>query len=182
MTTSTTTPQIDERTSGQIIRDAIQDLHQQYQVATRELLCELTGLKMTIIDDHISRMIENGELRRLRAGVFAPLTSMPEPRAVSVTRMADGTSIIEIGDFVVHVYPRERRELASLLVGDAVQYSNIQAGVEAGTLATELAAELLATKREMGLKILELQRELRSVIKGRVMEGTQLSLLNSTSI
>lgn len=178
MTTSTTTPQIDDRTSGQIIRDAIQDLHQQYQVATRELLCELTGLKMTIIDDHISRMIENGELRRLRAGVFAPIVPMPEPRAVSVTRMADGTSIIEIGDFVVHVYPRERRELASLLVGDAVQYSNIQAGVEAGTIATELAAELLATKREMGVQIQELKRQLHLAIKESFRGGPQMDLLN----
>ncbi len=177
MTTSTTKTQVDDRTSGQIIRDTIQDLHQQYQVATRELLCELTGLKMTIIDDHISRMIENGELRRLRAGVFAPISPMPEPRAVSMTRMADGTSIIEIGDFVVHVYPRERRELASLLVGDAVQYSNIQAGVEAGTLATELAAELLATKREMTLHIQQLRREMVCATNVLRMGGSQLSLI-----
>lgn len=177
MTTSTTTQPQDNRTSGQIIRDTIQDLHQQGQVATRELLCDLTGLKMTIVDDHVSRMIENGELRRLRAGVFAPIAPMPEPRAVSVTDIPDGTSLIEIGDMVMHLWPRERRDLARRLVGDAVQYSNIQSGVEAGTLATELAAELLATKREMAVQIAELQRELREALKGVAKGSAQMDLL-----
>ncbi|MDR0215925.1 MAG: hypothetical protein LBJ15_18280 [Comamonas sp.] len=177
MTTSTTSQSQENRTSGQIIRDAIQDLHQQGQVATRELLCDLTGLKMTIVDDHISRMIENGELRRLRAGVFSPIAPMPEPRAVSMTRLADGTSLIEIGEIVAHLWPRERRELATLLVGDAVQYSNIQSGVEAGTLATELASELLATKREMATKIMELERQLREAVKGVAKGSAQMDLL-----
>lgn len=168
---------IAEKTTGQIIWDTIEGLHQQGQVATRELLVDLTGYKMTIIDDHVSRMIENGRLRRLRAGVFAPVAAMPEPRPVSVTDLADGTSIIEIGDTVLHLWPRERRSLASRLVGDAVQYSNIQAGVESGTLATELAAELLATKREMAGRMQDLERQLAAAVKGVAQPTPQLPLL-----
>lgn len=166
-----------EKTTGQIIWDTIQDLHQQGQVATRELLVELTGHKMTIVDDHVTRMIENGRLRRLRAGVYAPVEAMPEPRAISQTRMADGTSLIEIGDTVLRLWPRERRELATMLVGDAVQYSNIQAGVEAGTLATGLAADLLAAKTEMAAKIQDLQRQLANALKGASQPAPQLDLL-----
>lgn len=166
-----------EKTTGQIIWDTIQDLHQQGQVATRELLVELAGFKMTIIDDHVTRMIESGRLRRLRAGVYAPVEAMPEPRAISQTRMADGTSLIEIGDTVLHLWPRERRELATMLVGDAVQYSNIQAGVEAGTLATGLAADLLAVKTEMAAKIQDLQRQLAAALKGVGQPAPQLDLL-----
>ena len=156
-----TTMAVEEtRTSGQIIWDTIQGLHQQGQVITRELLTELTGLKMSIVDDHVSRMIENGRLRRLRAGVFVPVAAMPEPRAVSTTDMPDGTVLLEIGDFVLHLWPREYRALAKRLVGDAVQYSNIQAGVDAGTLATELAVDLMVMKREMAAKIQDLERQL----------------------
>ncbi|GKS91209.1 hypothetical protein [Acidovorax sp. SUPP2539] len=169
-----------EKTTAQIIWDAIEGLHQQGQVATRELLCELTGLKMTIVDDHVGRMIESGRLRRLRAGVFAPIAAMPEPRAVSTTDMPDGTVLLEIGDVVLHLWPREYRALAKRLVGDAVQYSNIQAGVEAGTLATELAADLLATKREMSARIQDLERQLNAAVRGVAPQPTpQMSLLQS---
>lgn len=168
---------IAEKNTGQIILDTIEGLHQQGQVATRELLVDLTGYKMTIIDDHVSRMIENGRLRRLRAGVFSPVAAMPEPRPVSVTDLADGTSIIEIGDVVLHLWPRERRSLASRLVGDAVQYSNIQAGVEAGTLATELSVELLAIKREMAGRIQDLERQLAAAVRGVAQPTPQLDLL-----
>ncbi len=167
-----------EKSTGQIIWDTIQDLHQQGQVATRELLVELTGYKMTIIDDHVSRMIENGRLHRLRAGVFRPIAAMPEPRAVSVTDMADGTVLLEIGDVVLHLWPREYRALAKRLVGDAVQYSNIQSGVEAGTLATELAADLLATKREMAARVQDLERQLHAAVRGVAPQPSpQLDLL-----
>ncbi|UIS65462.1 hypothetical protein [Acidovorax phage AP1] len=152
-----------EKTTGQIIWDTIQDLHQQGQVATRELLVELTGYKMTIIDDHVTRMIENGRLRRLRAGVYAPVAAMPEPRPVTLTELADGTSILEVGNVVLHLVPREMRVVGKLTYGAAMQYSNIQAGVEVGTLATELATELLATKREMAARQQDLEREIAAL-------------------
>lgn len=175
---NTTTTVEEARTSGQIIWDTIQDLHQQGQVVTRELLTELTGRKMSIVDDHVSRMIENGRVRRLRAGVFAPVAAMPEPRAVSTTDMPDGTVLLEIGDVVLHLWPREYRALAKRLVGDAVQYSNIQAGVEAGTLATDLAADLMAMKREMAAKIQDLERQL-AVRNTPVAPTPQMDLLTS---
>lgn len=173
---NTTIQAEDQRTSGQIIWDTIQSLHQQGQVATRELLSELTGRKMSIVDDHVSRMIENGRVRRLRAGVFAPVAAIPEPRAVSFTDLPDGTTIFELGETVLHLWPRERQDMARRLVGDAVQYSNIQAGVTAGTLATELAAELMLIKREMAAKIQDLEREL-GARNAPVVPSPQMELL-----
>ena len=175
---NTTTTVEETRTSGQIIWDTIQGLHQQGQVITRELLTELTGLKMSIVDDHVSRMIENGRLRRLRAGVFTPVAAIPEPRAVSFTDLPDGTTIFELGETVLHLWPRERQDMARRLVGDAVQYSNIQAGVAAGTLATDLAAELLLIRREMAAKIQDLERQL-AVRNTPAAPSPQLDLLNS---
>lgn len=128
----------------------MQDLHQQGQVSTRELLSELTGLKLSKVDDHIGRMIENGRVRRLRAGVFMPVADMPEPRAVSTTDLPDGTVLVEIGDIVLHLWPRECRALAKRLVGEAVQYSNLQAGHDANFLAGTIWEELKKLKRDLG--------------------------------
>ncbi len=166
-----------EKTTGQIIWDTIQDLHQQGQVATRELLVELTGYKMTIVDDHVTRMIENGRLRRLRAGVYAPVAAMPEPRPITLTELADGTSILEVGNVVLHLVPREIRVVGKLTSGAAMQYSNIQAGIEAGTLATELATELLATKREMAARQQDLEREIAALKAAAARPAPQLDLL-----
>ncbi len=138
------------QTSAQIIWDAIQDLHQQDQVVTRDLLSGLTGLKMTIVDDHVGKMINNGQVRRLRPGVFAPVAVMPEPRPISMTMMPGGMSKMEVGDFCVDLWPTERRMLASMLVGDAVQYSNIQAGHDANFLVNTVWQELKKLRRELG--------------------------------
>ncbi|WP_354318722.1 hypothetical protein [Pseudacidovorax sp. 1753] len=60
---------------------------------------------------------------------------------------------------------------------DAVQYSNIQAGVEVGTLAMELAAELLTIKREIASRIQDLKRQMATAVKEVVQPTPQLVLL-----
>ena len=49
-----------------IIWDAITDLHAQEQVITREVLRDVTGLKMMLIDDHLKKFIDEDEI-----GTFA---------------------------------------------------------------------------------------------------------------
>lgn len=173
---NTTTTVEENRNSGQIIWDTIQSLHQQGQVITRELLTKLTGLKMTIVDDHVSRMIENGRMCRLRPGVFALVEAIPEPRSVSITSLSHGLCKVEVGDELMLLWPWERRELAKLLAGDAVQYSNIQAGVAAGTLAVDLAADLMAMKRGMAAEMQDLRRQL-AARDAPVAPSPQMNLL-----
>ena len=60
------------KTTAQRIWDAVTDLFNQDQVVARETLAEITGLRMTIIDDHINRMVSNEQLRRVRAGCSYP--------------------------------------------------------------------------------------------------------------
>ena len=146
------TPEANEkkRTTRQIICDTMQELVQQNQVVTRETLMTLTGFSYAIIDDHVSRMIHvEGTLRRVRAGVYVPCEPLPEPRAVSVTDLPDGTSIIEIGDLVLRLYPRERRSLATRLAGDAIQLSNIQIGHDVNFLVSTMWEELKKLRRDL---------------------------------
>lgn len=134
----------------QRIWDAILELHGQDQVITRELLSSLTGLKMTVVDDHLKRLTGNMELRRIRPGVFALVQPHPEARPISVTVLADGRAKMEIGDICMELWPKERRMLAGLLVGDAVQLSNIQTGHDVNFLVSTVWEELKKLRRELG--------------------------------
>lgn len=124
--------------SSEEILGVMRELYALHQVVTRDALVTATGYKLHIIDDHLGRLVEQGCASRVRAGVFVPVFDWGEPRAVSVTHLHGGLSKIEIGDEVLQLHPAERRMLASLLVGDAVQYSNMQAGHDANLLANEL--------------------------------------------
>lgn len=136
--------------TGQIIWGAMEDMRSQGQVITRTVLAEVTGFKMTIVDDHLTRLVDQGRLRRPLAGVFEIVEQHPEPRAVSITMLPGGLSKLEIGELCADLYPQERRMLASLLVGDAVQYSNIQAGRELNGTVGLVWEELKKLKRDLG--------------------------------
>lgn len=166
MTTSTTTQPQDDRSSGEIIWDTIMDLHRQSQVSTREELVSITGLKMTIVDDHVSRLIEDGRLRRLRPGVFAPLVTRPEPDAISITDHPEGLVIIEIGDQELRINEATSRRLARRLMGDAVQFSNIQSQHDMGAIL----AEFTVRNRHQADEILELRRVVQQ-LQRKVQDG-----------
>ncbi len=138
-----------QKSTAQRIWDAITDLYDQEQVVTRETLAEVTGLKMTIIDDHVGRMVDNEQLRRVRAGVFVPIPRYDPPRPVYGSMTTDGFFVLEVGDRTVVMQPREARQAGALLCGQFAQFSNIQSGHEAGVLATELFAELKKVKKEL---------------------------------
>lgn len=137
------------KTTGQTIRDAITDLHNQEQIVTREVLADITGLRMTVIDDHVGRMVDDSRLRRVRAGVFVPVAQLPPARAVSATMLPDGFTKLEIGDDVLTLQPKEARMLGALMAGQFVQFSNIQSGHEAGVIALELAGRIKKLEREL---------------------------------
>ena len=49
---------------------AVQELREQGQIATRESVMELTGLKLSIVDDRLRALVDDGRLRRLIRGVY----------------------------------------------------------------------------------------------------------------
>ena len=57
--------------SGKVhILKAITDLAEHGHQASRRRITEVTGLKMATVDDHITRLREDGVIRSLYAGVF----------------------------------------------------------------------------------------------------------------
>lgn len=138
-----------QKSTAQRIWDAINDLYNQEQVVTRETLAEVTGLKMSIIDDHVGRMVDNEQLRRVRAGVFVPIPRYEPPRPVYGSMTTDGFFVLEVGDKSVVMQPREARQAGALLAGQFAQFSNIQSGHEAGVVVVEVYAKMRRLEREL---------------------------------
>lgn len=146
-TTAEVKPKVETRT---LIWDALESLRASAQVATRQRLANVTGLKLVTVDDHLKSMVEDGLLRRPVNGVVEIIDPMPEPRSVSVTLMPGGLSKVEVGDICLELWPQERRLLGSLLQGDACQLSNILAGEQMNTLVGQVWGELRQLKRDLG--------------------------------
>jgi hypothetical protein len=136
-------------TSGQKIWDAMRDLANQEQVITRELLEDLTGLKMYIIDSHIKTLKSAGKIVALVGGVYRIANEYPVTRSMSKTVLPDGMVKIEIGDEVLTLTPKEDRALAGLQAGAAVQYAAIDAGRASTMLAAQLGEQVKKLSRQV---------------------------------
>ena len=136
-----------------LVLEAVQDLHAQEQIVTRETLAELTGLKLSVIDDRLGTLADDGAILRVQRGVYVPAPRHPPARPMSKTVMPDGMVKIEIGDEVLSLTPREDRMLASLQAGAAAQFAAIEAGHQTARLNAELAEQVRRLSREVaGLK------------------------------
>lgn len=114
-----------QRTTKQQLLDAVQDMHNAEQMVTREALREVTGLSLTIIDDRLGVLVDDGLIIRKSRGVFVPAVLHPPARPISKTVMPDGLVKIEIGDEVLTLTPREDRTLAGVQAGAALQFLGI---------------------------------------------------------
>ncbi len=114
------------RTSGETILEAIQDLENHGRKADRPMLRDITGLKMSIVDDHVARLVEAGKVRRLGKGVLELVHQFPESRPISKTVMANGLVKLEIDNVYLELTPHESRVLGALFAGDAAELSRIR--------------------------------------------------------
>lgn len=103
MTDTATKP---NKSTAEIVLSAVQDLFAREQIVTRETLAELTGLKLTTIDDRLGHLVDNGKIRRVQRGVFVPLEQHRPARPISRTLCPDGTTVLEVGDTVMILSPR----------------------------------------------------------------------------
>ena len=144
------------RSNAEVVLGAIEDLHAREQIVTREILAELTGLKLTTIDDRLGHLVDTGRIRRVQRGVFVPLEQHRPARPISRTLCPDGTTVLEVGDTVMILSPRESRMIGELMAGSSQQYAAIEIGHETARLNAALQAQISDVRREvarMGLKV-----------------------------
>ncbi|MDG3066056.1 hypothetical protein ACFQ4M_17015 [Thauera mechernichensis] len=149
MTDTTTKAEKPTKSNAEIVLEAIQDLHAREQIVTREILAELTGLKLTTIDDRLGHLVDNGKVRRVQRGVFVPVDHHKPARPISRTLCPDGTTVLEVGESVIILSPREVRMIGELMAGSSQQYAAIEIGHEAARLNAALAGQVSEVRREL---------------------------------
>ena len=137
------------RSNAEVVMGAIEDLHAREQIVTREILAELTGLKLTTIDDRLGHLVDTGKIRRVQRGVFVPLEQHRPARPISRTLCPDGTTVLEVGDTVMILSPRESRMIGELMAGSSHQYAAIEIGHETARLNAALQAQISDVRREV---------------------------------
>ena len=138
------------------------------QPVTRELIHDVTGIKLGTIDEQLDKLIEEEKsVVRIKRGFFQPVVVFPETRVISKTHLPNGGVKIEVGDDYLNLTPCENRLLGSFFCGPNAFYE----------------AEALATNRvlvaQQAVTIAQLNRTLNGVVKrlqALTGESPQLSL------
>ena len=139
-----------QMTNKQRVLDAVIDLHNQEQIVTRETLSDILDLKQTIIDDNLSSLTNDGFIHRVQRGVYVPTVEHKPARLISKIPLPDGTVVIDIGDSIVlTLTPKEARTLGSLMMCEAMQYSNIEIGHHAALATAKMELELKQMRKQL---------------------------------
>lgn len=136
----------------QRIYDAVCELNALEQPATRETVAEITGLKLSIVDDRLGALVDDEKIRRILRGVYAPVVTYPPARNISKEILSDGMVMYEFsneqGSITLKLTPREDRVLSSLNAGAGAQLVAIEANRQQSILLTSMAAEMERIKKE----------------------------------
>ncbi len=127
------------KSNAETILEAIEDLHNQEQIVTRETLSQLTGFKLSIVDDRLSYLVDSSPDYPCTAWCIHSSPQHCPSRIMSKMVLPDGTVKIEIGDDqILTLTPREARNLGNLMVAEAMQYANIEMGHHMAILQSEV--------------------------------------------
>lgn len=146
------TTQAPAKSSTQSVFDAVCELSALEQPASRETVAEITGLKLSIVDDRLGALMDDGKIKRILRGVYVPEVHYPPARNVSKEIMSDGMVMYEFSNdsesVVLKLTPKEDRALSSLTAGAGAQLVAIENNRNQSILLTAMAAELDRIKKE----------------------------------
>lgn len=115
-----------ERTSSETIYQACLDLRNTGRSISRPVLAKVTGLKMGIVDDHVTRLADNGKLRRLHGGFVEVVEQFPANRVISKTVLPNGLVRMEIDDLLVELTPSEAGIWGGMLLPEATMFAQLR--------------------------------------------------------
>lgn len=147
-----------ERTTGETIYQACVNLHNAGRLISRQVLNKTTGLKIGILDDHVTRMIDNGRLRRVASGILELVELFPANRPISKTVLPDGSVTIEVGDDVVQLTPGEAQVLGQALMGEATVFAQLRGDRDVQDSVTRLQRQREDDRRKIEALTTEVAR------------------------
>ena len=143
-----------KQSTKEIVLDAVIELHNQEQIVTRETLARYIDLPLSVIDERLKILANDGLIARVQRGVYVPVVQHAITRPISHTELPDGTVILDIGDEVLKLTPKEARTLGTMLANRAMQASNIELGHYSALAVNEVM-----------LRIRELEKQLYPITK-----------------
>lgn len=139
----------DGQEPSDIYQQAIVELHNLQQVATRYTVQALTGMPLGRVDDRIKALVIQERIKRQLKGQYVPVETHPPARAISKTLMPDGMVKIEIGDDVLTLTPAEDRALSTLMAGAATQVAQIHSSQLMAEMASVMQIKVDAMARKL---------------------------------
>ena len=139
-------------TSWERLLEAIEDLHSQEQIVTRETLAAhagIAGFTKTQLDDRLSWLENHGHIVRVQRGVYVPAQRHPPARQVYAAVCPDGTWVLEVGETKLVLTPREARNVGMVMAGAGQQFVAIEIGHQMAQANGSMAHKL----REIGRKV-----------------------------
>lgn len=146
------------KNSTDAIYDAVIDLHNNEQIVTRTTLAAILDMKIGVIDDRLSYLVDTDRIMRVERGVYVPVIQHATSRIMSKMVLPDGTVKIEIGDEVLTLTPKEARTLGNLVVAEAMQYSNIELGHNMAMIQSSLTGQVRSLARSVE-KLMDNERQ-----------------------
>lgn len=131
------------------IFQAVVDICISGRCATRALIAERTGKKLSVVDDHVKTLRDDGKLRMVVPGVVEPMDVFPANRPVSKTVLAEGTVKIELGDQELTMTPGEARVVGLALYGDAMEFAHVKGEREVHDTVASLRSQVRTMSREL---------------------------------
>jgi hypothetical protein len=131
------------------VYNAVCELHANEMPATRETVSEITRLPLTTVDDRFKHLVDEGSVRRILRGHYIPSETFPAARPISKTTLADGMVMLEIGNIVLHLTPREARQLANDLAGERENHVTIATVRNHMLLTAEMATKIEVLSRQI---------------------------------
>lgn len=133
----------------EIVLDAIIELHNQEQIVTRETLAGYIDLPLSVIDERVKILANDGLIARVQRGVYVPVVQHAVTRPISHTELPDGTVILDIGDEVLKLTPKEARTLGAMLASRAMQASTIELGHHSALAVNEVMMRIRALEKQL---------------------------------
>ncbi|HBK00676.1 MAG TPA: hypothetical protein DDZ62_12410 [Delftia acidovorans] len=147
------------------VYEAIRQLHEAGEEPTRDRIQKMTGLNLTTVDDRIKVLRGEGMISAVKQ-CYRPVHQHGPGRAVTITHLNDGRSILEIGEYVIHLVRAEASRIGQGFAGVALEHTAL-------ARVTELQDQLL----EEAARCRQLEREVKALKYLKRNDCRQVDLL-----